>query len=201
MLHKIIGSNNLVTPFLRFTTDSGSFSDPHFLTGGTATFEWISPDGTISTGAIPNPALDQIGMYTVKCSDWSDVTRLDMRDENVTVLENLHVLPTSINQLSCQTNSISVLDISMLTSLRNLYCHSNSISILEVAALTLLLTIWCQDNGMDETNVDKILADLVTAGVNNGTANLAGTNAAPSAAGLVNKAILEGRGWTVTVSA
>lgn len=220
MLHKIIGSGHIITPFLRFTTDSGVALDPVFSTGGSATFEWISPDGIISTGTTPNPALDQVGVYVVKCSDWSDVIYLDFRTDNVTVLDNLSLLTSltilhcldnnldslnlsglnSLVTMTCHENNIIILDIIALTSLAYLNCRNNNISILEVAALTSLVTFYCQDNGMDETNIDKILADLVTAGANNGSLNMGGTNAAPSAAGDANVLILEGRGWTVITS-
>lgn len=243
MLHGIIG-NGLVGggKVLRFETDSGVSLDPVFTTGGSATFEWISPDGSISTGATPNPALNQTGVYAVKCSDWSDVTRLTCDNDNIITLSNLHILSSSLNRLTCNNNSISVLDVSTLTSLTNLNCYINSISVLDVSTLTLLMvlncrtnsisvlevaaltvltnlncrnnsittldvavltsltTLSCQNNNMDETNVDKILADLVIASAINGTLDISGTNAAPSAAGDASAAILVGRGWAVTTS-
>ncbi len=198
MLHKIIGGGNIVTPFLRFTTDSGANLDPVF-TAATATFEWINPDGSISTGTTPNPALDQTGAYTVKCSDWSNVTALRFQDDHVTILDNLP-LCTSLTMLRCYTNSISILDVSTLTSLTEISCENNTISILDVSALTSLTALYCENNGMNETNVDKILADLVIAGVSSGTCWIHGTNAAPSVAGEASKTTLEGRGWAVTTS-
>lgn len=49
--------------------------------------------------------------------------------------------------------------------------------------------------------VDGVLSDLENAGNTDGTVDLSGgTNAPPSAAGLASKAILESRGWTVTVN-
>jgi len=54
---------------------------------------------------------------------------------------------------------------------------------------------------MVQGHVDNVLADLVTSGTTGGTLNIAGTNAAPSAAGLADKTTLEGRDWTVTVTA
>lgn len=261
MLRKLINSGILTTPFLRFTTDSGVDLDP-VLTAASATFEWISPDGSVSTGTTPNPTLDQTGAYTIKCSDWSDVTQFDCRTDHISAIGNLHVLSamtslrcednslltlnvsglTLLTELSCRDNSLevidistlialnyfyvsdnllTVLDVSALLSLKELHCHRTTISILDVSALTTLVELrcytntiatlnvsaltsltqlLCYSNGMDQTNVDKILADLVIAGVNNGTCQIHGTNAIPSAAGLTSKGILEGRGWTVTVS-
>ena len=244
MLRKII-NNGIITPAagLRFETDSGVGLDPVFTTGGTATFQWKSPDDSISTGAVPDPVLDQIGIYNVKCSDWSDVMEFVIQWDNLIVLENLSLCTaltllncngnslteldvtaltsltilrcyrnsitvldiaalTSLTSLTCSENNLSILDVAALTSLAILYCNDNSIPTLELAALPLLTTIECHDNNMDEANVDKILADLVIAGANDGTISMDGTNAVPSAAGLASKAILEGtpRNWEVVIS-
>lgn len=57
------------------------------------------------------------------------------------------------------------------------------------------------DCGLTQVDVDSFLADLVTIvttrGAGAGTVNLGGTNAAPSAAGLADKATLQGFGITV----
>ncbi len=53
-------------------------------------------------------------------------------------------------------------------------------------------------NALTQVVVDNILAILDTSGVINSTVSLAGgTNATPSASGLVSKANLVGKGWTV----
>ena len=198
MLHKIIGNNVITTPFLRFITDSGIAFDPVF-TAATATFEWISPDGSISTGTTPNPTLDQTGVYTVKCSDWSNVTRMDFSNDNIITFDNLSLF-TSLDRLDCFNNNISILDIAALVLLTTLNCRNNIITTLNIVTLTVLTYLNCKSNDMDETNVDNILTGLVIAGANNGTLDISGTNAAPSAAGDANVLILEGRGWGVTTS-
>ena len=244
MLQRLIGNRVLTTPYFRFTTSGGVALDPVFTAVG-ATFEWISPDGSISTGTTPNPVLDQTGNYAVKCSDWDAVTAIAFNIDTVTAMENLHLftsldilrcftndisvlditsLPISLRILSCHTNpnleildisgkttlqqilcndcSISTLDTSELASLTKLRCEDNSITSLDLALCTVLTDIRCNNNGMSEAAVDNILADLVTAGANNGTILMHGTNATPSAAGLANKAILQAapRNWTVTTS-
>ncbi len=178
MLHKVIGNDVITTPFFRFETDSGANLRPVFTIGGIATFEWISPNGLISTGVAPNPILNQTGVYTVKCSDWSDISEILFQDDNIIRLDNLH----------------------LLTALTLLYCYENKILELDVSVLPALTTLWCYNNGMDEANVDKILAGLVTIGTINGVVWIWGSNAAPSAAGNASVLILEGRGWGVTTS-
>lgn len=217
MLHRIIGSGLVTTPFFRFTTGTGSSLDPVFA-AASATFEWINPDKSISTGTTPNPILDETGDYTVKCSDWSDVTEFDCNSDEIEALDNLHVFSgmttlkctdndiavvdvravLTLTTLHCNDNSLTTLDVSTLVLLERLDCYSNSISSLNVIALVALVTIHCADNSMAEAAVDDILADLVTAGASNGTITMAGTNAAPSGVG--DKNILIGRGWTVTTS-
>ena len=51
--------------------------------------------------------------------------------------------------------------------------------------------------GLTYTQVDNILADLVTSGVANGEVKLDGTNSGPSSAGTASKNTLEADGWTV----
>jgi hypothetical protein len=52
---------------------------------------------------------------------------------------------------------------------------------------------------LTQTSVDNILVSIAAAGTSAGTLNITGgTSATPGAAGLVAKALLVGRGWTVT---
>ncbi len=221
MSQQIIGSGFIGSRFLRFETDSGLNLDPVFMTGGSATFEWIDPEGNVFTGATPNPALGNTpGVFTVKCSDWTDVTQFDCTDDNVIALSNLHLFSdatvldckdnsltalgttglNAIQILRCQRNSIAALNVAALITLTTLTCDTNAIGSLAVAALVSLTSLICDDNGMNETNVDKILADLVIAGASNGVLDISGTNAAPSVAGDANVTTLVARGWTVTTS-
>lgn len=245
MSRKVIGSQVITTPFLRITTSAGASLDPEFTDGGNAAYEWISPDGSVSTGSTPNPGLDQAGLYTVKCSDWTDVTRFSCAEDTVTGVENLQVVASTLERVYCNGNpgltSINVsglpvlthliaqdcglteicctnsnaitaislngnvltgIDVEHMTSLTALNLQDNAIaSYFSIALLTSLATFRVYNNGMPQAVVDALLADLVTAGGENGLANLGGTNAAPSAAGLADVAILEGRGWDVTITA
>jgi len=243
MLHGIIGNQYISNRFLRFETDSGAALDPVITITGAPTFQWISPDGSISTGSTPNPVLDQTGCYTLKCSDWSKVDELKWYGDNIISVDNLGLLTalnkllvytnglteldvsgvialtelwcfgnslaaldvvnlSSLIKLICYDNSITALDVAALVNLTHLHCYNNPIPSLEVAALVNLVDFKCRNCGMTEANVDNILAGLVTAGANNGTVTIDGTNAAPSAAGLADKAILVAapRNWAVTTT-
>ena len=73
-----------------------------------------------------------------------------------------------------------------------------------VGVTNALVKIDFDNCALTQAQVDNVLADLVASGItsvpNPKTLDLAGTNAAPSAAGLLNVAILVARGWTVTHS-
>jgi hypothetical protein len=56
------------------------------------------------------------------------------------------------------------------------------------------------NNQLIETSVNNILIQLDNNGLLNGTVNLAGTNAAPTGAGLTAKTNLQGKGWSVTTN-
>jgi len=58
-----------------------------------------------------------------------------------------------------------------------------------------------QNCALNQTSVDNILVSIDTAGQSNGTLGIrGGTSAAPSATGLVAKASLQAKGWTVTTN-
>ncbi len=107
-------------------------------------------------------------------------------------LTNVTLLYTNIVELVLpEAPTLTSLDVqhnALLTSITLPTTHAMNSVLLGVNALT-------------EAAVDAVLANLVANATDNGmvTMNL-GTNAPPSAAGLADKATLEGRGWTVTVN-
>ena len=136
---------------------------------------------------------------------------------------------TALTSFTCQTNQLtgSIPSLSANTALTTFSCRDNQLtgsipSLSANTALTLFscygnqLTGWsggtvsatlgdfqAQNNLLTQAAVDAILAAFVAAGRASGTRvlNLGGTgNAAPSAAGLADKATLQSRGWTVTTN-
>ena len=57
-----------------------------------------------------------------------------------------------------------------------------------------------QNNLFTQSEVDDFLGYVDTAGAINGTLNISGTNAAPSATGEASIDNLRANGWTVTVT-
>ena len=136
---------------------------------------------------------------------------------------------TALTQFLCYSNQLTgnIPDLSANTALTLFYCNSNQLTgnIPDLSANTALTLFHCnsnqltgwsggtvsadlgsfqaQNNLLTQAAVDAILAAFVAAGRTTGTRilNIGGTgNAAPSAAGLADKATLESRGWTVTTN-
>jgi len=101
-----------------------------------------------------------------------------------------------------RTNSkMTYLDISGMLSLNQLNLNRQLIDTIIISdeQYPFISNINFQDCNLSQENVDKLLLFAVNSLVNNGYLYLDfGTNSTPSAAGLANKAILQGRGWTVT---
>ena len=117
-------------------------------------------------------------------------------------------LPTGSTYLNLAVNQLSGSfgDVTIPTNLATTYVNSNQLTYPSTGKCLSTVTKnsakwYMQNNGMVQGHVDNVLADLVTSATTGGTLNIAGSNAAPSAAGLANKTTLEGRGWTVTVTA
>ena len=141
----------------------------------TPTFDIISANGTTLT------------------VDWGDGTIAEdfaMTGSNVAVHRNYGSAGTRtitfsgtgnapMTYLSCYGNSLTSLDVSTNTALTDLYCHGNSLT---------------------SSEINGILADLVSAGVSNGTyeSNNQTPSAPPTKQGITDKATLQSRDWTVT---
>lgn len=138
-----------------FTTSSGSDLDPRFDTSGATTFKWISPDGSVSTGAFPIPILDQIGDYKITSTDWSKADVFEIDRDNLTALSNLRLM-TALTRLFCNRNALSVLDVSELVFLTQLMCHENNISVLDVSAMSSMQVLRCHDNSISVLDVSAM---------------------------------------------
>ena len=104
---------------------------------------------------------------------------------------------TSLDILSFGINNISTLKLGTLVGLDELWCGTNNISSLDVGPLISLSVLMCDNNSMDQGMVDKVLCDMASHTVENGTLNISG-NAKPSATGIACKDNLVSRGWSVT---
>ncbi len=97
--------------------------------------------------------------------------------------------------------NLTALDVSGLTALTVLYCYSNSLTTLDVSGLTALFWLLTFSNAFLQASVDAILSSLDAAGYSGGILDLSGgSNAAPSAAGLVHESNLIAKSWQVTTN-
>lgn len=78
---------------------------------------------------------------------------------------------------------------------------SSALASLSAASCPVLIDIYIDGTNMAESAVDAFLAQIDAGGAENGEMYLVGSGTAPpGAAGLVSKAALEAKGWTVTVN-
>ena len=132
---------------------------------------------------------------------------------NRTVSLNSHLIVKSVNP-----DGITVIDwntktlrgrlpqsaFNKLKKLTQFYCSSNQLTGWDGGTVSATLgNFQAQDNQLPADTINALLAAFVAAGRNSGTCglNLGGTgNAAPTGQGLIDKATLISRGWTVTTN-
>ena len=143
-------------------------------------------------------------------ADLSTLTNLeDISLSSTSVSGDIANLSTLTNLYSLRLNSTSVsgdiADLSTLTGgLFFLYLYSTSIDTYTQGVLPSWDWCWIsiQDLGLSEQEVDDFLCDVDTAStMSMTTIDISGTNSAPSGVGDTCITSLEGKGWTVTVTA
>jgi len=182
--------------------------DPVFIAATLADgdFTWLAPDGeTTFTGKTPaaaNFVAGGVGTYRVYCTDWSAVTEFAADDDNVTALDV--AVATALTTLVCYGNSLTALNVSANTALTELGCDTNPLTTLDISTNTLLDDLNVATCNLTVAAVDAILAALVAAAVDGGTADLSGQTPAaiPGVQGQLDLATLvaeaPGRAWTIT---
>lgn len=111
---------------------------------------------------------------------------------------------TALIELRCQTNKLTGIIPSLYanTALLLFYCYDNQLNGYAGGGVSsTLINFNASINLLPAVAVNAILADFVAAGAVSGALNVGGTgNAAPTGQGLVDKATLQGLGWTVTTN-
>jgi hypothetical protein len=130
----------------------------------------------------------------------SSLLAIDVSD--LAALYELNVSNTGISALDLSANPL--LQILTATDLGiaalDVSDHS-ALAVLHVGSCPALLDLDASGCALPEGEVDGVLDALDVAAGEDGTVDLSGgTNAPPSAAGLVSKAALQVKGWTVTVN-
>ena len=93
------------------------------------------------------------------------------------------------------------MDVSNNTALTNLQFNNNQLTSLNISGAASLNYIIGNDNKLPQSEIDNILARLVSNGLTNGTLRLHGTgNSYPSTAGFTSRDTLTGSNWTVWVN-
>lgn len=144
-------------------------------------------------------------------NDWDSVTRIDIRDDKVSGDISGWILPNSLLYFYVMSTLVfgNISELVLPNSLVNFFVRSTALDYdLSNGAFTGI-TINLNEIDFDNClltwqQVDNVLVDCVASGItsvpNPKTLDLAGTNAVPSAAGLLDVGILIARGWAVTHS-
>jgi Leucine-rich repeat (LRR) protein len=119
--------------------------------------------------------LDDILDSYVSTENIKSIIRLDVRSKNITdltgieafeSLQNLYCQDNLITRLDvsangalevlwCKSNNLVSLDVSQNTSLTGLYCHENSITNLDVSANTALTILYCSNNSLTSLDINS----------------------------------------------
>ncbi|MGA2092434.1 MAG: hypothetical protein ABSH16_03365 [Sedimentisphaerales bacterium] len=130
-----------------------------------------------------------------------DVSSGDIGDLNLTALDVSSCVKLQI--LSAQDNGALVdLDLTGLTQLTVLYCSGNNSQVSATISNCPQLVIFdCNSCALTQAAVDAALAACDANGMLDGNFIASGgLNSAPSAAGLLSKASLQGKGWGVSTN-
>ena len=147
-----------------------------------------------------NPQLANIDLSALA----TVVREIQIYQNNQTTID-LSSLVTVGEQVSMTENAVvTTIDLSSLTTVGtttpdNLYIHNNYelVNVIMSGAINAQ-TILASNGKLSQASVDAILAAAVGGTLNGGTITInGGTNSTPSAAGLINVGILQGRGYVV----
>ena len=150
------------------------------------------------TGGFPNiNGLSQLGVINVGQNNLTGTLPADLQSLGVPKLFRFNVYENSF------TGAIP--DCAGMTSLEYFLADGNNLTDFTGGVEPSLYRFFAHNNNLTQTAVDNILQAFVdanrTTNMSIANINLAGTgNSAPSAAGINNKNILIGRGWTVSTN-
>ena len=88
----------------------------------------------------------------------ASVTQIFVNNENISDLTGINFF-TNLQQLWCEGNQLTSLDVSGLINLRHLFCNNNQLTSLDVSGLINLQWLWCEGNqliSLDLTGLDNL---------------------------------------------
>ncbi len=137
-------------------------------------------------------------LTSIDVSTNTSLTALRLTDTPVTTLDIS--ANTALQILAVDGTSLTALSLGPHTALSYLNAGNTALTTLDISTNTLLTHINMNNAHLTQGAVDGILANLDSAGQSGGFADLSGPlNASPSAAGLVSRTSLIGKGWEVDV--
>lgn len=152
-----------------------------------------------SNVALTTLYLDETPLETVDISE--NVNLIELGIIGCTSISSVDVSQNvALTALRLTSTPISSVDISQNVNLQVLAVNDTSLSTLDISSNPAINYLRAEGCGFSEAVVDALLAALDAAGVTGGSADLSGSNQAPSGAGLSSKSSLEGKGWSISVS-
>ena len=97
---------------------------------------------------------DTDGDEELSVSEMESVTTVSVTDQNITDLTGIEYF-INLEQLSCDKNNLSSLDVSQNTVLEYLSCHDNNLSSLDVSHNTVLNYLSCDGNELKNLDVSQ----------------------------------------------
>ena len=88
----------------------------------------------------------------VPTANISGILNLVIDSKNIADLTGIEDF-LSLQTLNCETNLLSVIDVSKNTALTQLFCGGNSLSNIDISMLLALQIFWCQDNQLNSIDV------------------------------------------------
>ncbi len=159
---------------------------------------------TLETLIIDNSNLDNINLYNVGILEFnnnilSGLTRIFWQNSSLEKFNDNELI--SLDVLYLDNNNLSEFTGNTLPNITYLGLSHNLLTSIDISGLNNISTLNLYNNNLDENSVNAVLAKLVSNPINSGALDLSGgSNATPTAQGLIDKATLESRGWTVTTN-
>lgn len=183
------------------------------VTANTALRTLLAQDNDLSAIDVSNCTLltnFQVSNNPVGTLTLTSNTALQILYANSCGLTALSVPSTALQQLQAQNNDIATLDVSGKPQLASLLVGNNVnmtslnfancfVQTLNIAGCVDLATVQGVNNRLNVASVDALFTPLVPATAGTVTIN-GGTNAAPTAASLVQRTALLSGGWTITTN-
>lgn len=166
---------------------------------------WLLGDGQTATGLSCVKTITPPQSVILSATDKTNIKSVLFSIKNLYGQPDISKLPNLLNAYLALNQFSGNIDLSSNTILENAYLYGNNFSGFSGSVPPTLGNLVAQNNKLTSISINNVLAALVAAGRTSASGtcvvNLSGTNmAAPTGQGIIDKATLISRGWTVTTN-